>query len=194
MAEKNRVALLNLLVARYADLKRRLTKRLGSADLAADALQGAYVRMMCAEVGEVRSPNAYLFRVAMNVAADRRKAERGSLAVSGTEAFLDAIDDAPGPARIVEARSDIEALKRAIAQLPARRRQIVIAACMEEIPRRTIAKRLGISVRTVQAELKEALQYCASCLDGDTTAAAAPRPAKNLPERPKPAARDTGGR
>jgi RNA polymerase sigma factor (sigma-70 family) len=178
MADTNRVALLNLLVARYADLKRRLTRRLGSADLAAEALQDTFLRVKCAEVGDIRSPHAYLFRVAVNVAADRRNVESRSLIVSETDALLNLVDDTPGPARVVEARSDIEALKRAIGELPARRRQILIAACMEEVPYRVIAERLGISVRTVQVEIKQALQHCALRLDRNAVGRTSPRAQK----------------
>jgi RNA polymerase sigma-70 factor (ECF subfamily) len=182
MADIHRVALLNLLVARYAELKRRLTRRLGSAELAAEALQDTFLRVKCAEVGDVRSLHAYLFRVAVNVAADRRNVESRSLSVSETDALLNFVDEAPGPARVVEARSDFEALKRAIAELPARRREILVAACMEEIPYRTIAKRLGISVRTVQVEIKQALQHCALRLDRNAVGRVSPRSLKIFPE------------
>ena len=178
MADTNRVALLNLLVTGYADLKRRLTRRLGSADLAAEALQDTYLRVTCAEVGDVRSPHAYLFRVAVNVAADRRNVESRSLPLSETDALLNIVDDTPGPARVVEARSEIDALKRAIAELPPRRREILIAACMEEVPYRAIAERFGVSVRTVQVEIKQALQYCASRLDRNAILKPSPRAPK----------------
>jgi RNA polymerase sigma-70 factor, ECF subfamily len=175
MADTNRMVLLNLLVARYADLKRRLTRHLGSAELAAEALQDTFLRVRCADVGDVRSPHAYLFRIAVNVAADRRNVESRSVTVYETDALLNFADDTPGPARVVEARSDVEAFKRAIAELPARRREILIAACMEEIPYRTIARRFGISVRTVQVEIKQALRHCASRLDRDAVRRASPR-------------------
>jgi RNA polymerase sigma factor (sigma-70 family) len=176
MADTSRVALLNVLVACYTDLKRRLTRRLGSAELAAEALQDTFLRLKCAgEVGDVRSPHAYLFRVAVSVAADRRVVESRSLTVSETEALLDFVDDTPGPARVIEGRSDFDALKRAVGELPARRREILIAACMEELPYRAIAARFGISVRTVQVEIKQALKHCALRLDRNAIGRASPR-------------------
>jgi RNA polymerase sigma-70 factor (ECF subfamily) len=176
MADANRVALLNVLVARYADLKRRLTRRLGSAELAAEALQDTFLRLKCAgEVGDVRSPHAYLFRVAVSVAANRRVVESRSLTVSETEALLNFVDDTPGPARVIEGRSDFEALKRAVGELPSRRREILIAACMQEIPYRTIAERFGISVRTVQVEIKQALKHCALRLGRNGNGRVSPR-------------------
>jgi RNA polymerase sigma-70 factor (ECF subfamily) len=162
MADPNRAALLNMLVVGYEGLKRRLTRRLGSAELAAEALQDTFVRLQCmGQVGTVRSPLAYLFRVAMSVAANRRIAEDRNLSSFETESLLNFIDDAPDPARVVEARSDFEALKRAMSELPVRRREILIAACMEDIPYGAIADRFGISMRTIQIEIKHALKHCA---------------------------------
>jgi len=169
MVDTNRATLLNLLVVGYEDLKRRLTRRLGSAELAAEALQDTFLRLQCVdEVGVVQSPRAYLFRVAMRVAANRRIAESRNLSVSETEALFNFIDDAPDPARVIEGRSDFEALERAMSELPPRRREILIAACMEEIPYRIIAKRFGVSMRTVQVEIKQALKHCASRLGRNT--------------------------
>lgn len=179
MSDSHRAALLEMLVAGYADLKRRLTRRLGSADLAAEAMQDTFVRVACANIGPVRRPRAYLFRVALNVAADRRRVERRHRGVCDADAVLDAVDDTPGPARTVEARSDIDALKRAIAALPARRHDILMAF-LAGVAQRAIARRLDISVRTVQVEIKLALQYCAACLGHDVPAA--PRPdAEDIP-------------
>jgi len=168
MVETSRAALLDLLVSGYDDLRRRLTRRLGSGELAGDALQDTFLRLKSpGELGPVRSPRAYLFRIAMRVAASRRIVERRRLTELETEALLAIADDAPDPSRVVEARSEIEALKRALRELPARRREIVLAACMEEIPHRAIAERFGVSVRTIQIELKQALAHCALRLERD---------------------------
>src|SRR6202011_235683 len=67
--------------------------------------------------------------------------------------------------RVIEARSENNALKRAIQELPTRRREIFMAICVEEVPLRQVAERFGISVRTVQVELKQALVHCTVCLD-----------------------------
>jgi len=177
MVDTHRATLLNLLVLGYEDLKKRLTRRLGSADLAAEALQDTFVRLQCVnEVSAVRSPRAYLFRVALSLAADRRVADSRTLSASETEALLNFIDDTPDPARVIEARSDVEALKRAMDELPPRRREILIAACMEEVPYRAIADRLGISMRTVQVEIRQALKHCALRLGRNTAARTALRP------------------
>jgi RNA polymerase sigma-70 factor (ECF subfamily) len=165
MANTSRATLLHLLVAGYDELKRRLARRLGSVELAGEALHDTFLRLEgAAEIGEVRSPRAYLFRTALNMAANRRVADSRRLTVSETDALLELADEAPDPARVVEARSDLAALQRALMELPARRRAIVFAACMDEVPHSEIAARFGVTVRTVQIELKQALTYCAQRL------------------------------
>jgi RNA polymerase sigma-70 factor (ECF subfamily) len=144
----------------------RLTRRLGSADLASEALQDTFLRLECAgEIGPVSSPRAYLLRIALNIATNRRISENRRLTVPESEALLEMPDESPDPARTAEARSEIAALKRALAELPARRRDIFLAAWVEELPHQQIAERFDLSVRTIQIELRQALEYCGQRLE-----------------------------
>lgn len=162
MAESSRATLRNLLLTGYDELAKRLTFRLGSADLARDALQDTYLRLeRTPQIGPVRSPKSYLLRMALNIAANRRIAENRLLTFVEAEALLQVADDVSDPARAVEARSEIEALKRALAELPARRREMALAAWVDDLSQKDIAQRFGVSVRTVQLELKAALAFCA---------------------------------
>jgi RNA polymerase sigma factor (sigma-70 family) len=170
MSDTNRTALLTLLVASYDDLRSRLARRAGSADLADEALQDTFLRLSNATgIGPVRDLKAYLFRVALSIVSNRRVAERRRRTVSEVDAVFELADDNPGPDRVIEARSEIGALKRVIQDLPSRRRQIFMAAFVDEVPLKQIAERFGISVRTVQVELKQALVHCAMRLNRDTS-------------------------
>jgi RNA polymerase sigma-70 factor (ECF subfamily) len=165
MTEKARATLLSFLAVRYDDLKTRLTRRLGSAELAGEALQDTYLRLGHTDTdGMVRSPGAYIFRMAFNIAMDHRRAESRRLSVAEIHDLLNIADDAPGPEQIVGARSEIEALERVIEELPPRRRAVLLAARLEGLPQRQIALRLGISLRLVEKELKRAQEYCAERL------------------------------
>lgn len=151
----------NLLVAQYQDFVRWLTRRLGSAELAQDALQETFLRLdQGNSIGPVRNPKAYLMRTALNMAANRRAADNRRLVSDEINNLLELPDDAPDPARAAEARSEIDALKRALEELPARSREIFLASWVENLPHQEIARRYGISVRTVQIELKQALEHC----------------------------------
>jgi RNA polymerase sigma-70 factor (ECF subfamily) len=165
MSDSNLAALRDLLLADYGGLDRQLTRRLGSADLASDVLQETYLRLEgMNEIGPVRSPKAYLFRIAVNIANDRRRAENRRLTVDEVDCLLDIADDSPDAARVMEDRSEVTLLRRAIAELPERRRRVLVLSRIEGIPNREIARQLGVTVRTVETDLKQAVEHCAERL------------------------------
>lgn len=165
MNDNNTKALKDLLLADYNDLDRRLARRLGSADLASDVLHETYLRLEgTSEIGPVRSPKAYLFRIALNIAYDRRRAESRRLTVDEADALLDIPDDRPDAARVIEDRSEVSLLRRAIAELPERRRRVLVLSRIEGLPNREIAQQLGVTVRTVETDLKQAIEHCAQRL------------------------------
>src|SRR5262249_28369956 len=165
MSEANVRTLRDLLLADYSGIDRQLTRRLGSADLASDVLQETYLRLEAMnELGPVRSPKAYLFRIALNIANDRRRSESRRLTANEIDGFLDIPDDRPSPAREIQDRSEVSLLKRAIAELPERRRKVLTLSRIEGLPHREIAARLGVTVRTVETDLKQAIEHCADRL------------------------------
>jgi len=174
MTEHALTGIRRLFVDRYDDLKKRLTKRLGSADLAGDAMQDAWLRLARVDsIGFVQSPGSYLFRIALNAAADQRKLDRRHAPAVDLENVLEPPDEAPTPEEAVLARSDLDAFKVIVAELPARRRAIFLAARVGNIPRQEIADRLGISRRLVAKELLLAHEHCVAryreLTEGDIT-------------------------
>ncbi|WP_323825107.1 RNA polymerase sigma factor, partial [Pseudomonas aeruginosa] len=76
MTHMTRAGLRALLETGYAAFRDRLKRRLGSDDLAEEALQDAWLRLARGgDIGVVQNAENYLFRIALNVAADRREAE-----------------------------------------------------------------------------------------------------------------------
>ena len=168
MPDRFKAALRTLFLARYAQFRKHLHMRLGSEDLANDALQETFLRVENSTVrSEVRYPSAYLFRIALNVAEDQRKSNARLLSVGEVEALYDMADEMADPARGAEARDQIAALERALAELPRRRKAIVLAARVDEMPHKDIATRYGVSVRTVEKELRAGLEHCCERLGRD---------------------------
>jgi RNA polymerase sigma-70 factor (ECF subfamily) len=112
-----------------------------------------------AEIGYVRSPQDYLFRIALNIATDRRRAEARRLSPAEIDSLFDIPDETPDAFRVVEARSELRALERAMAELPERRRLIFKAVLMHNTPRQELAKRFGITQRSVDLEVNRALAF-----------------------------------
>jgi RNA polymerase sigma factor (sigma-70 family) len=158
------------LVDRYADLKARLARRLGSSDWAEDALQDTYLRLDGYEaVGQVRNPGAYLLRAAFNIALNQRRSEGWRLSSKETDSLMHIADDAPDALRMIESRADIERLKAIMAELPLRAQQILLAARLDGLSRIEIAERFGISVSMVEKELRRAQQHCTDRFRQDRT-------------------------
>lgn len=161
MTENALTIIRRLFVDRYDDLKARLTQRLGSADLAGDAMQDTWLRLARTEsIGVVQSPRSYLFRIALNVAEDRRRMERRHVSAMEIENLLELPDHAPTAEQAMLARSDLQAFQAIVDELPERRRTIFLAARVGNVPRQEIADRLGISRQLVAKELRLALEHC----------------------------------
>lgn len=159
--ETSWAALRQLLVDHYDDLRRRLTRRLGSDDLARETLHELYLRMdRSGSAGTLVRPSTYLLTSAVNLARDRWRTENRRARRATVDALYDLIDENPGPDRTVEAQSEFEAFNRALAQLTPRQRTIVVAVRFEQLSRPEIAKRLDISRSLVQLELQRALEFC----------------------------------
>ncbi|MTD92758.1 sigma-70 family RNA polymerase sigma factor [Hyphomicrobium sp. xq] len=162
MTETSLSIVRRLLVDSYDDIKRRLTARLGSPDLAGEALQDAWLRIARVDtLGHVQNPANYIFGVAMNAARDRmRNAGARYLSAAEVDSLLEIPDETPDPAREAEGRSDLRALELILRELPLRQREILLAARLDNMPRQEIARRFGISRRLVEKELQRAQEYC----------------------------------
>lgn len=157
MSEQARPDLLDFLAKRYEDLKLRLTRVLGSDELAGDALQDTWLRLQSREDdGPVRSPTAYLVRIAVNIAVDIQRRQAKSLPLDEVNALMELSDPQPGPARAVEIRSDLQAAMKVMERMPSRRREILLMVRLEGLQQKEVARRLGVTVRTVEHELKRA--------------------------------------
>ena len=91
---------------------------LGSEDLAGDSLHDVWLRLATSQAAEVRNPGAYVFRMACNLAVDGLRQGWREVGQDGDDAGLLA-DDAPGPAQVAEARSELLSCMRALQACPA---------------------------------------------------------------------------
>ncbi|MDR3493352.1 MAG: RNA polymerase sigma factor [Ancalomicrobiaceae bacterium] len=155
------MALRQLLVERYDELRRRLTRRLGSADAAHETLHELYVRMDRPDaVGTLQNPTNYLLTSAINLARDRWRTENRRAQRVDVDALEELLDESPGPDRVADGRLAFEALRRALDELTPRQRAIIIAVRFEHLTQPEIARRLDISPRLVRLELQRALAHC----------------------------------
>jgi RNA polymerase sigma-70 factor, ECF subfamily len=167
VAESGRYFLRQVLISGYDEFKRRLARRFGSADVATEVLHETWLRLGSgSEITAIQSPQSYLYRMALNVAADQKRADARWADKAALEALLHCDEDRLDPEHIATMRSEVSALEQILAEMPVRRRAVFMAAMVEDLPYREIAERLGISLRSVEREMADAFDQCAERLKG----------------------------
>jgi RNA polymerase sigma factor (sigma-70 family) len=160
MTETSAVQIRAIFEAKYQQFRERLRRRLGSDALATEVLHETWLRLdRIGDASGIQKPESYLFRMALNEAADRRAADNRQLSAAEVEALRHMMDQTLDPERIADARREMDALAAALNELTPRRKAIFLLARVDEI-----AARFGISSRMVEKELVQALQHCAGKL------------------------------
>ncbi len=166
-----------LLLRDYAKLRDRLMRRFGSPAIATALLHDTWLRLEANEVaGQVVNPAAYLYRMALNVAADSRKADRRWVDKATIEALRRRDDHELDSERILQGRDEWKMLINALDELAPRRRAIFVAARLEERSYRDIAEEFGVSIDTVDRELRLAFDFFAERLGKKRHGQRGPKP------------------
>jgi RNA polymerase sigma factor (sigma-70 family) len=161
MSDTGWASLLQAIVERYDEIKGRLARSLGSQDLADEVMHETYLRLQRSDaIGAIRKPDAFIFRTALNIATDKRREAGRRASLAEILAITQLEDRAQDLSKEMEARLQVEVLKRALAELPPRRRAIFIAARVDGIAHEEIARRFGLSRTMVQKELRRAIGHC----------------------------------
>jgi RNA polymerase sigma factor (sigma-70 family) len=139
-------------------LLRLLVARLGSAEEAEDVLQDVWLRLETMTSPPIAQPGAYLFRIANNIAIDRRRASafRSQRETRWAESYGHGDGFAPSGEAAMIATERLREIDATVAALPERTAQIFRLCRYEHAPRRTVAERLGISVSAVEKHLQTA--------------------------------------
>lgn len=149
---------LALLVEHHADFVWRSLRRMGVIPSQADdATQEVFIatsqKLDRVEVGRER---AFLYGVAMNIAAHARRSRARSREVAADEQTLEAHDKAPNPEmRLAEAQARAQ-LDRVLDALPVELRAVFVLFELEELTMIDIARLLDVPAGTVASRLRRA--------------------------------------
>ena len=145
----NRAALLRFLVAH------------GAGDAAEDLLHELWMKVSTARVGPLAAPLSYLYRAANNLMIDRHRAERQ--AARRNEEWSDlagatirGTSDDPSSDRRLIAREALGIAEAALARISPRAAAILRCHRIDGLAQKAIAAEMGISISTVESDLREA--------------------------------------
>lgn len=142
-------------------LRRKLARQYG-ADRAEDLTQQAFIGAThyAGGTASIEKPQALLLRIARNAAVDGyRRSPRGSAV---------ALDEVLGhPALVWSAEQEqLVLLKQVVLSMPSPLRDVFVLNRFAGMTYLEIARRLGISQKTVEWRMSKALAHCARALGG----------------------------
>ncbi len=148
----------------YADhhrwLRGWLRKKLNCPHLAADLTQDTFVRVLgVPDLSLINEPRAYLMTLAQRVLYNfwrRRDLENAWLEALALQPEC----HAPSAEDYALVREAIETLDRLLDGLPLRARQVFLMNRLEDKTHAEIAKAVGISLATVERDMKLAITRC----------------------------------
>ncbi|MXP27124.1 sigma-70 family RNA polymerase sigma factor [Altererythrobacter indicus] len=133
----------------------------GAGDGAEDCLQELWLKISAAHSGPVAAPESYLFQMANRLMIDRyrsaRQAEKRDLEWSAaTSGDGHDISDAPSAERVLVARQYAALVAQEIEKLGERPAAIFRRHRVDGVPQRDVAAEFGVSLSTVESDLRRA--------------------------------------
>lgn len=138
----------------------------GAGEAAEDVLQEVWIRISTAATGPVAAPLPYLFRVADLLMIDRYRSERQatlrdrrwSEAVTGTDPEA---SDAPSAEQELIARQHLREVWRTLDSLGDRTATVFRRHRIDGLAQRAVADEIGVSLSTVESDLRRAYRALA---------------------------------
>ena len=142
-----------------------LAARLHSEHEAKEVAQEAYVRLLNLDKpGAVSYLRAYLFKTAANLANDRRKHYSRRERIHELIFFETRDDASPSPEGKVAAREELEIIRRAIEEIPAKCRMAFLLHKFRGLSFRETAAQMQLSERMVRVYVARAIYHCRQSL------------------------------
>ncbi|MGH8146492.1 MAG: RNA polymerase sigma factor [Rhodanobacteraceae bacterium] len=129
-----------------------------------DLRQEIYARVYAAAMQRrPHTPKAFLFATARHLLADQVRRQRiVSITAVGDLESLNVLEDERTPDRWLGGREMLQRLAIAIDRLPDRCREVVWLRRVEDLPQKEIARRLGISEKTVEKHIAKGSRMMAN--------------------------------
>lgn len=150
----------------HRDALLRFLRARGAGDAAEDLLQELWIKISAARTGPVASPQAYLYRAANMLMIDRYRstsqaARRDNDWVEANQAQPGEEAAQPSPERVAIGRDLLERVARRLDALGPRAATAFRRHRIDGIGQREVAAELGVSLSTVESDLRAAYRAVA---------------------------------
>lgn len=160
----------DVFITQRVSLLRTLERMVNNHSTAEDLLQETYLRVTRALAERaIDHLEPFVFQTARNLALDHLRARRIHSRTMVDDVPLDVVESVAAPASSAEdaahAEQLLERLNVRLSQLSARQQQIFILSRLHGHSYLEIAEKLGVSLSTVQKELKLIMTICMGVAD-----------------------------
>lgn len=129
----------------------------GAGDAAEDLANDLWLKISTLSTGPIANPLSYLFRAANSLMIDRYRARRQS--ERREQDWFDLrgdgeASDEPAGERVIGAQQEIAKVAQVLTSLGGRRETVFRRARIDGVSQRQIAEEMGISLSTVEADLR----------------------------------------
>lgn len=160
-------------------LRAYLSRLLGDRAEAQDVAQNAFVRIQPAmNEGRAREPRLLLFAIARRLALNEIRRRRNQrVDAQGSVSLDDFLSAEPSVERVVAARQELVRFEEILLRIPPGCRQVFLLRKVENLTHDEIARRLGISTKTVENHMTRAYRLLREAYEA---AEAAPIPKQGI--------------
>ncbi len=143
-------------------LERFVFRFLRNSDDAADVAQEAFLRLYTAELGgQTPASEALLYTIARNLALSELRKRTSRAIDEGCDIEDMALaDPRPNPEIALQQRQMVSAIEAGMENMPPRCLEAFRLRKVEGLSQADIAKRMGISPKTVERHITQAIQIC----------------------------------
>ncbi len=139
----------------------RFLRARGGGEASEDLLQDLWLRLAAAPDPAAASGLGYMMRAADRLMIDRYRSERQATLrekawAEAQPGMAEGIAPAPGPERALAARQEVARVERALAELGPRAAAILRRHRIDGLTQRDIAAEFGVSLSTVESDLRRA--------------------------------------
>lgn len=138
----------------------------GTIDNARDLVHDAYAQVLSLEKWrQIANPRAYVMRTIYNLGINGiRRSRVVSMQQLAEADAITQVDVSPDAFETVSDREELSRVLEAVRKLPSQCRKVVVMRRIEDLPPREVARRLGLSLSTVEKHLARGLVLLADIL------------------------------